>query len=241
MNGLSARNVRGENLAKMKKGTLAKKLQYKRKKSRKSTDISSQDKMLEVVMSTMSNFTEKLNSMEERLTGLTSRLETPATSQKTVSRKSCLREKVKRIEILDDEEKTPVITGLATVSEDKIVYAKTFPDVAVAIKPTPARPKKLKADPELGVAPLLKTDQVSMPGIKSLPRVTSTVSRPQSTASVSWDAPAQVNFAQTALVDKPVARSITGGGGWFATSECVCTCKRNECYHYRSSCLRTCT
>ena len=34
------------------------------------------------------------------------------------------------------------------------------------------RPKKLKADPELGVAPLMKMEQVNLPGIKSLPRVT---------------------------------------------------------------------
>ena len=139
--------------------------------------MSSQEKILETVMSTMTNFTEKLNSMEERLSGLTSHLDTPATSHKTVSRKSRSREKVKRIEISDDNEKTPVTTGLATVSEDGTIYSQTFPDVAVAIKPTPARPKKLKADPELCVAPLMKMDQVNLPGIKSLPRVTSTVSQ----------------------------------------------------------------
>ena len=140
----------------------------------KGTDMSSQEKMLEAVISTMTNFTEKLNSMEERLSGLSSRLDTPATSQKTVSRKSRSQEKVKRIEISDDYEKTSATTGLTTVSEDGTIYSQTFP--AVAIKPTPARPKKLKADPELGVAPLLKTEQVNLPGIKSLPRVTSTVS-----------------------------------------------------------------
>ena len=142
----------------------------------KGTDMSSQEKMLEAVISTMTNFTEKLNSMEERLSGLSSRLDTPATSQKTVSRKSHSQEKVKRIEISDDDEKTSATTGLTTVYEDGTIYSQTFPDVAVAIKPTPARPKKLKADPELGVAPLLKTEQVNLPGIKSLPRVTSTVS-----------------------------------------------------------------
>ena len=66
----------------------------------------------------------------------------------------------------------------------------------------------MKADPELGVAKLLKTDQVNLPGIKSLAHVTSTVSRPQSAASVSCDAPAQVNFAQTAVVEKPVVRDV---------------------------------
>ena len=80
--------------------------------------------------------------------------------------------------------------------------------MAVAIKPTPARPKKLKADPDLGVAPLLKADQVNLPGIKSLPRVTSTLSRPQPSASVSWDAPAHVNFPQTTVMEKPLVRDV---------------------------------
>ena len=135
--------------------------------------------------------------MEERLSGLTSRLDTPATAHKSASRKSRSREKVKRIEISDDDEKTPVTTELATVSEDGTIYSQTFPDVAVAIKPTPARPKKLKADPDLGVAPLLKADQVNLPGIKYLPRVTSTVSRPQPSAFVSWDAPAYVKLRRS--------------------------------------------
>ena len=58
------------------------------------------------------------------------------------------------------------------------------------------------------MAPLLKTDQMNLPGTKSLNCVTSTVGRPQSTASVSWDAPAQMNFAQTTMVEKPVARDV---------------------------------
>ena len=174
----------------------------------KGTDMSSHEKILETVMSTMTNFTEKLNSMEERLSGLTSRLDTPATAHKSASRKSRSCEKVKRIEISDDDDKTPVTTGLATVSEDRTIYSQTFPDVAVAIKPTPARPKKLKVDTDLGAAPLLKADQVNLPGIKSLPRVTSTVSRPQPSASVSWDAPAHVNFLQTTVMEKPLVRDV---------------------------------
>ena len=42
-------------------------------------------------------------------------------------------------------------------------------------------------------------EQMSLPGIKSLPRVTTTVSRPQPTASVSWDASTHTNFAQTTV------------------------------------------
>ena len=174
----------------------------------KGTDMSSPEKILETVMSTMMTFTDKLNSMEERLSGLTSHLDTPVTVNKSASRKSRSREKVKRIEISDDDDKIPVTAGLATVSEDGTIYSQTFPDVAVAIKPTPTRPKKLKADPDLGVAPLLKMDQMNLPGVKSLPRVTSTVSRPQPSASVSWDAPAHVNFPQTTVMEKPLVRDV---------------------------------
>ena len=92
--------------------------------------------------------------------------------------------------------------------DDGTLYSQTFSDVAVAIKPTPARSKKLKADPELGVAPLLKTEQMSLPGIKSLPRVTATVSRPQPTASVSWDASTHTNFAQTTVMEKPLVPDV---------------------------------
>ena len=99
-------------------------------------------------------------------------------------------------------------TNLTTVSRDGTIYSQTFPDVAVTIKPTPARPKKLKADPELGVAVLTKAAQTHVPGIKSLPCVTSTISRPQTTSSISWDAPAQVNFTQTAVVEKPLTRDV---------------------------------
>ena len=69
----------------------------------KSTDMSSHEKILETVMTTMTTFTDKLNSMEERLSGLTSRLDTPVAANKSVSRKSRSREKVKRIEISDDD------------------------------------------------------------------------------------------------------------------------------------------
>ena len=79
--------------------------------------MSSHEKILETVMSTMTTFTDKLNSMEERLSGLTSRLDTLVTVNKSASRKSRSREKVKRIEISDDDEKIPVTAGLATVSE----------------------------------------------------------------------------------------------------------------------------
>ena len=51
----------------------------------KGTDMSSHKKILETVMSTMTTFTDKLNSMEERLSGLTSCLDTPVTANKSAS------------------------------------------------------------------------------------------------------------------------------------------------------------
>ena len=51
-------------------------------KTKSVNETSSQDKMLDVVLATMSSFMDKLTSMESRLTGLTSRLD------KTSSQKS---------------------------------------------------------------------------------------------------------------------------------------------------------
>ena len=51
--------------------------------------------MLEMVMCTMS-FSDKLNAMEERLTGLTSRVDTPGPA-KTGTRKLCSRRRLKHI------------------------------------------------------------------------------------------------------------------------------------------------
>ena len=56
-------------------------------KNKSVNETSSQDKMLDVVLATMSSFTDKLTSMESRLTGLTSRLD-ETSSQKSSSRKS---------------------------------------------------------------------------------------------------------------------------------------------------------
>ena len=225
----------------------------------KGGDVSSQEKMVELMMSTMTNFTDKLNTMDERISGLTSRLDNPSVSQKPVSRKSRSCEKIKRIKISDDDEKAPCTSSLTTVAEDGTIYSTMIPDVAVTLKPTPARPKKLKADPELGVAPLAKPTSSQVTGIKSLPRVTSTISRPQATSSVTWDAPVQVNFSQTTVAEKPLpcdvnfnlptysdqygdpvqVHSLTDMGGTTIT-EYAASCERGT--HYNgTNCVHTCS
>ena len=73
-----------------------------------SSEFPSQEKILEVMMTTMSSFSEKLEAMEEHLTGLTSHVETPS-NIKQGTRKSCSKEILRRIEISDDEDKTSII------------------------------------------------------------------------------------------------------------------------------------
>ena len=135
----------------------------------KGGDVASQEKVLELMVTTMTDFMDKLNAMDERISGLTSRLDNPSVPQKPVSRKSRSREKIKRIKISDIDEKVPCTSSLSAVAEDGTIYSQTFPDVAVTLQPTPARPKKLKADPELGVVPLVKPTSSQVMGIKSLP------------------------------------------------------------------------
>ena len=97
--------------------------------------------MIKMMMSAMTNFTGKLNSMKD--SGLTSCLDTPGSAHKSGARKSPSHKKIKRIEISDDEDKTPATESSAIVSEGDCF-----------VKPTPARVKKIKVESDLGVAPL---------------------------------------------------------------------------------------
>ena len=69
-------------------------------------------------------------------------------------------------------------------------YAQTFPDTAVLVRQTPARAKKHKGDTDLGVTPLANITpaggETPYTPKNILPKVTSTVTRPPNTASVSW-------------------------------------------------------
>ena len=66
-------------------------------------ETSSQDKVLDVVLATMSSFTDKLTSMESCLTGLASCLD-ETSSQKKTGRKSHAREQSKKREPPDEDD-----------------------------------------------------------------------------------------------------------------------------------------
>ena len=132
--------------------------------------MESHEKMLDLVMNTKNNVTEKLTALDDRITGLASRIDT--TPAKTVSRKSRSREQSKRRGVTDTEEAlfaSP--TGVSVIQEGETSYSQVFPDTAVALKPvsTPARLKKQTLD--LGLTPLNYQPTVST-------QVTSTISAP---------------------------------------------------------------
>ena len=104
-------------------------------KNKLGNETSSQDKMLDAVLATMSSFTDKLTSMESRLTGLASRLDEPS-AQKATGRKSRAREHSKKREP-PDEDDTPLFSspsGAIVKSDAGDAYLKTFPDTAVLLK-----------------------------------------------------------------------------------------------------------
>ena len=71
-------------------------------KNKVSTDNAQGDKMLDLVLNTMSSFTEKLKAMEVQILGLTSRMNSE--SVVTPVRKSRSREKSKRLDTLQVSE-----------------------------------------------------------------------------------------------------------------------------------------
>ena len=75
-------------------------------KGKSVANTSNQDKMMEIMLASMSTFTEKLTAMEERITGLTKVKEDGESSV----RKSRSREKKKRESI--DESQQPTFTYL---------------------------------------------------------------------------------------------------------------------------------
>ena len=112
------------------------------------------EKMMDMVMTTMASVSEKLAVMDECITGLASRIEpTPAKS----ARKSHSREQTKMCDLGDhDEALFGSPTNVNMIQEGGTAYAQTFPDTAVALKPTqtPGRAKKMKPEGTLGCTPL---------------------------------------------------------------------------------------
>ena len=100
----------------------------KKTPSGKVHEISSQDKVLEMVMSTMSSFSEKLSAMEERLSNIVNPTEGTG-SVKTTARKSRSREKIKRIEISVDNDKPTLLSPSQNIihGQDGTAFFKVFP------------------------------------------------------------------------------------------------------------------
>ena len=90
-------------------------------------------------------------------------------------------------------------------------YTQTFADTAEIVKQTPVRAKKQKADMDLGVAPLQSgtpfpgRDQTTVTRI-SLPKVTSTVSKPLGITSIAWGSDTTV--ATATVKDKPTSMDM---------------------------------
>ena len=72
------------------------------KKTPKGKAVDSHEKMMDLMLNTMNFVTEKLASMDERISGLASRMDTPITKSST--RKSRSQEQVKKRGISDSEE-----------------------------------------------------------------------------------------------------------------------------------------
>ena len=143
------------------------------KKTLKGKAPDSHEKMLDLMMNTMTNMTEKLAAMDEHINGMASYIKvTPA---KSTTPKSHSLEQTKRREMADAEEPlfaSPTNTT-AGIQEGGTTYSQVFPDTAAALKPltTPARAKKRKSTLDLGITPLNYE-------LMSGSQVTSTISTP---------------------------------------------------------------
>ena len=82
------------------------------------------------------------------------------------------------------------------IQEGGTSYSQVFADTAVAIKPTPARPKKHKSTIDLGCTPLMQTatsraTSTVTPQTVSQP-VTETVVQPQDPSVQAWSVPKDI-------------------------------------------------
>ena len=154
---------------------------------------------MDLMPNTMNSVTEKLASMDERISGLASRIDTPIIKPST--RKSRSREQVKRRGVSESEEAlfgSPPLTH-PVIQDGGTAYSQVFADTAVAIKPTPVRPKKQKSTIDLGCTPVLQT---TMSRLAST--VTSQTSSQPEISSVTFQTLSQP-------VTDPVAQSEPSG------------------------------
>ena len=127
------------------------------------------EKMYEMMMSTMSSFTDKLSAMENRISGLASQFDDPNLTQRSTGRKSRSHSKRRKTDEDDINTLTSPVRDLVQ-AQDGSLFQKTFPDTAVMIKipDTPAKLKKQKSDNDLGVTPLIH----DIPATKFVPVAT---------------------------------------------------------------------
>ena len=160
-------------------------------KSKSTVNLASQDKMMEVMLASMSSFTEKLTAMEERMSGLTKVQEVG----ETTVRKSRSHEKKRRESTDESHEPTFATPHPVLQSEEGVSYSRVFSDTAVTFKPfsTPTKVKKQKGDTDWGVMPLTRelippTPMRVVAG-SSHPRTTSTITRPvpSLTSTQAWE------------------------------------------------------
>ena len=113
------------------------------------------EKIYEMMMSTMSSFIDKLSAMENRISGIASRLDEPNLVQRSTGRKSHSHSKRRQPEEDDGHTFTSPARDLVQ-TQDGSIFQKTFADTAVMLKipDTPAKSKKLKNENDLGVTPL---------------------------------------------------------------------------------------
>ena len=166
------------------------------KKTPRGKPADSHEKMMDMMLNTMNSVTEKLASMDERISGLTARIDTPAVKPST--RKSRSREQVKRRGTPDKEEAlfSSPVAAHAVIQEGGTAYSQVFADTAVAIKPTPVRPKKHKATIDLGCTPLMQTATARVTSTVTSQTVSQplaeTVAQPQDPPTQIWTTPQDI-------------------------------------------------
>ena len=118
-------------------------------KNKATTEIAQGDKVFDLVLNTMSSFTDKLTAMEAQILGLTSRMNLDAGVTPVRKSRSC--EKTKRLDTSETSEEQRLLDRnvLGTKdysyihSEQTFLFTQTFLDTVVTFKtnPTPARQK----------------------------------------------------------------------------------------------------
>ena len=93
---------------------------------------SNQDKMMELMLASMSSFTEKLTAMEERISGLTNKSQ--EAGETSTTRKSRSREKLKQRDNSEETQGLAFSTLHTIVQLDEgISYSHVFPDTKALV------------------------------------------------------------------------------------------------------------